>query len=79
VGILVFSKLSCCLGEVAIDGKSLWRYPHVSAIFAEVNATVKSDGCPARTKNETFSGSPPMNLASISCSGFCNKVPFSII
>jgi hypothetical protein len=28
-----------------------------------VNATVKSDGCPARTKNETFSGSPSMNLA----------------
>jgi hypothetical protein len=42
VCILVFSELSCCLGEVAIDDKSLWRYPHVSAIFAEVNATVKS-------------------------------------
>jgi hypothetical protein len=43
VGIFVFSELSCCLREVAIDGKSLWRYPHVSAIFAEVNATVKSE------------------------------------
>jgi hypothetical protein len=42
-------------------------------IFAEVNATVKSGGCPARTKNATFSGSPSMNLASISCSGFCNN------
>jgi hypothetical protein len=31
----------CCLGEVAIDGKSLWRFAHISAIFAEVNATVK--------------------------------------
>jgi hypothetical protein len=45
----------------------------VSAIFAEVNATVKSGGCPARTKNAAFSGNPSMNLAIISCSGFCNK------
>jgi hypothetical protein len=44
VWILVFSELSCCLGEVAIDGKSLWRFPHISAIFAEVNATAKSIG-----------------------------------
>jgi hypothetical protein len=41
---LVFSELPCCLGEVAIDGKSLWRFPHISAIFAEVNATVKTIG-----------------------------------
>jgi hypothetical protein len=31
-------------GLWAIDGKSLWRFPHISAIFVEVNATVKSIG-----------------------------------
>jgi hypothetical protein len=80
VYIGIFGAILLFRGSCNIDGKSLWRYPHVSAIFAEVNATVKSGGCPARTKNATFPGSPSMNLASIfHVLVFVIRYPFSII